>query len=1068
VLNFVKSLKMSDTKLNVNKKTNNIMIPSRQQFERESSRPQFECENIIDLDDELSQTLMERRKRLHELASEINQWEDESVKNIANDNNQAIASTPPIAPPIDSLINSSQKRSAPSSYCSPKFQIMSFSNNNKSMLVSPSPLTTAGTNHNNNNSSSTNKENSSPYPTASPNNHKTLNSNLKSNQNSASKLDPNEIMTAANRMLTKRELILSKCNLKPKQVVQEVAQTDSEANSFKNIKNKFESLINKEQQQAKVQMTPKLIIKRFEELTRETPASIQEKRTSLNQKTHPPSLNTTVTIDQSHITPKSIINKFEQLLANNNNNNNTPKVLSQQDQVRPQATATQTHSIQSLSNRNKRVKTTTPSPSNSQCTVTASLTIVSSIVHSPDYGDNLNDFEEDEDENEEDSSEFGDNDCQIIRRKSNTNSQVNNDDTSLFEETRDLNESCDDDTATINTNTYETQETYSLSSDYTGSFMNQEEFEDEDQDIDQTNQTQEEEEEEDVYIYHDMRDTTQSETTYDITNNNNNNNDNNDTESTCSTLYCSSQMDDEPPPPPQPSNQIQQANPFTIEHEPLFSINDYRRQKRRNNGRRSSIVPRQSLLPNSNSNGSAPKLLKSKLEQAITAKALFADEQLKKSKILERIKELEDLIKQEENVIHQTGIALERCLTDTHFTGSSEHIECNRLLLISCQKRQAYVTEISRQKTLSLNLASQVKKVSTSKLSSLMDQASGGGGGGIDLTGLLIFSDLQLPIKESYISRLKSGDEKRVFYFLCLIRNGIQVLQTQVISVQELIATRETSITFPNRMAISNVDINFKVKIDVYTLEVLPKDTKHSSGKHHSGHSATSKFFSPFKSFHQSSSSSSGVVNNVNSHSNHHYNEPNVLGNGGSKTSNFIHVDTIEICNRDIYNNKFKLSISSSSIPLTGVLHVNVRCMPSKSIELKGFMSLFEDVNGLNSWDRRWCFLNNYNISYWKYPEDEYRNGPLGIINLTKCINEKVHVLPRDICARKYSIELTICETTETSAANDDLNNEKAKLKRYRLSADSKDQVNDWVTNINYALANLRLWNPKAIKPIKK
>jgi hypothetical protein len=49
------------------------------------------------------------------------------------------------------------------------------------------------------------------------------------------------------------------------------------------------------------------------------------------------------------------------------------------------------------------------------------------------------------------------------------------------------------------------------------------------------------------------------------------------------------------------------------------------------------------------------------------------------------LKELEDLIKQEENVIHQTGIALERCLTDTHFTGSSEHIECNRLLLISCK-----------------------------------------------------------------------------------------------------------------------------------------------------------------------------------------------------------------------------------------------------------------------------------------------------------------------------------------------------------------------------------------------
>jgi hypothetical protein len=90
-----------------------------------------------------------------------------------------------------------------------------------------------------------------------------------------------------------------------------------------------------------------------------------------------------------------------------------------------------------------------------------------------------------------------------------------------------------------------------------------------------------------------------------------------------------------------------------------------------------------------------------------------------------------------------------------------------------------------------------------------------------DLTGLLIFSDLQLPVKESYINKLKSGDEKRVFYFLCLIRNGIQVLQTQVMSVQELIGSRDTCITFPNRMAINNVDINFKVKIDIYTLVII-------------------------------------------------------------------------------------------------------------------------------------------------------------------------------------------------------------------------------------------------------
>ena len=288
---------------------------------------------------------------------------------------------------------------------------------------------------------------------------------------------------------------------------------------------------------------------------------------------------------------------------------------------------------------------------------------------------------------------------------------------------------------------------------------------------------------------------------------------------------------------------------------------------------------------------------------------------------------------------------------------------------------------------------------------------------------------------------------------MCLIRNGVQVLQTQVMSVQELLGSRDTCITFPNRMAINNVDINFKVKIDVYALEILPRESNanKTSKQHLLLASNATKFFSPFKMGGRVGSSFSYGRNA--SHNNHHYgdySDAHVLG--GAKTSNFIHVDTIEITQRDMSTKKFKLNISSSSIPLTGSLFLNVRCMPSKSIELKGFMSLFEDIGDqAGAWDRRWCFLNNYNISFWKYPEDEYRDTPLGIINLTRCSNERVALLPRDMCARKYTIELEILDE-----ANGD------RVKKYRLSADTKDQANDWVTNVNYALANLKLWNSKS------
>ena len=122
-------------------------------------------------------------------------------------------------------------------------------------------------------------------------------------------------------------------------------------------------------------------------------------------------------------------------------------------------------------------------------------------------------------------------------------------------------------------------------------------------------------------------------------------------------------------------------------------------------------------------------------------------------------------------MIHQTGIALERCLTDSHFTGSSEHIECNRILLISCQKRQAYLTEINRvrQLILQLNKKNTSNNASSASTASDTNKTNDTDLNSMDLTGLLILSDLQLPLKESYLNKVKSGDEKRIFYFLCLI-----------------------------------------------------------------------------------------------------------------------------------------------------------------------------------------------------------------------------------------------------------------------------------------------------------
>lgn len=1026
--------------------------------------------------EDLSITLLERRKRLHVLATEINNWENEAHK---NPNYLQTLSTPPqhVSAPSTSILSFDRSTPTQNSFYSPK-------NFNKS----PAPMIKSSPQYNNN---ATNKENVAKQSGPSPSKRK-----LAETPVSASSLSSSEILNVAHRILNKKQSNSAMCPKVPK--IDKPESESLSAGAVKNARSRFENMGNSDNNSRRSDavdsvMTPRSIIKKFEQMSRDTsagsgshsnPISAQSSQTSLTNKTstaslgsatsykkpvvpevseekHVPSIfpslkhidnhnaESSHTIPRSsnniyseHINPKSIIHKFEQLVKNNARESENAEMVPENTGIPKSVSCT-----------------TNMSSATDPTRCSGSLTYISSVVSetSPrDFNDDDDDEEDDDSDAEEvesEDSEDTDEDDVDINEETYQGNHTETDE--LYEELgpgktiarKDQND-CDntslfeEETATTTDN----GETYSLSSAYSGSCINKE-FDDI-----ETDQATE--------IYSEYTEAEQTYDDYQIE----------------STKYSPGPEEfnehanveaTEPvfkareksilPPLPSGSNDEQCS-------EPLFSIKEYRKQKKHaisGGYRRSSVA---TGMRNKDLVNSAEKQKRPTPKKTDTQAAANSDEDIniKKNRYLERIKELEEMIKQEDNIIHQTGIALERCLTDTLFTGSSEHIECNRILLISCQKRQAYSSEIGRLKQLIKILVD--KKPVQPVVPAIIDEFAGYADmNQVDLTGLLIFSDLQLPIKESYLNKLKSGDEKRIFYFLCLIRNGIQVLQTQVISVQELIATRDTSITFPNRMAISNVDVNFKVKIDIYTLEITPKEIKNSKSS-----VSTSKFFSPFKNslgmFSSHSDNSTASSNHSSSHSNHHYNEQLSLGvsTGGAKTSNFIHIDTVEITNKDLSSNRFKLSISSSSIPLTGVLFVTVRCMPSKSIELKGFMTLLEDVNGMRSWDRRWCFLNNYNISYWKYPEDEYKTSPIGIINLTKCVNDKVSILPRDICARKYTFELAIGDDSTTTSEQQD------NCVRYRLSADTKDQANDWLTNVNYALANLKLWNPKSNKSIKK
>lgn len=100
--------------------------------------------------------------------------------------------------------------------------------------------------------------------------------------------------------------------------------------------------------------------------------------------------------------------------------------------------------------------------------------------------------------------------------------------------------------------------------------------------------------------------------------------------------------------------------------------------------------------------------------------------------------------------------------------------------------------------------------------------------------------------------------------------------------------------------------------------------------------------------------------------------------------------------------------------------------------------------------------------------------APSGEIELQYCIDQTVNVLQRETCARPHTFELRVALPARQSLDNgstiiDDQENQiansiiaqpfgKRTLFRYWLSADSKEDRNDWSSILNQILADLREW----------
>lgn len=165
-----------------------------------------------------------------------------------------------------------------------------------------------------------------------------------------------------------------------------------------------------------------------------------------------------------------------------------------------------------------------------------------------------------------------------------------------------------------------------------------------------------------------------------------------------------------------------------------------------------------------------------------------------------------------------------------------------------------------------------------------------------------------------------------------------------------------------------------------------------------------------------------------------------------------MHFDSILI-----FSNSTQVSGVS---PLEGVIHMKINCELSVSVEYKGFLTMFEDISGFGAWHRRWCHLNGHVLNYWKYPDDERKKTPMGSIDLYSCCSTKVTTAPRDVCARLNTLLLECQRPAEPTDVESLIIVPRGKttIVRHLLSADTKEEREEWAAYFTKAITLIRAW----------
>ncbi|KAK6030800.1 PH domain protein [Ostertagia ostertagi] len=354
-----------------------------------------------------------------------------------------------------------------------------------------------------------------------------------------------------------------------------------------------------------------------------------------------------------------------------------------------------------------------------------------------------------------------------------------------------------------------------------------------------------------------------------------------------------------------------------------------------------------------------------------------------------------------------------------------EQIEMTLKVLALARKKQKSMQELSAQRTLLLaHERLELLRCEVNRISALAAVRNPPPPVSRDLRGTMTISNITVHLNRSFCQR--QYDHETSYALLILLKCGAEVEATGPISLLAHQPVRIRQLTFAEHVQFSNLPVDFNVVVEVYAMK-LP------TAKQMEQSCATNI-----------ANKCRNLLNPVSAH------RPGRSAyRSDAQVSEFVRCGYI-ILNRDTVGaNKFYLD--EAEYPLEGIIEVYARCTtlpPAIEVDNRGFLTMYQTVSGMASWERYWAVLRRGMVYFWRYPDDEsLEKRPVAFMDLSKCTNEEVMACSPEQCPRENSFSIDMLVSTTPSMME---------KKRVLLSADSNELLHAWLQALNETLSVLR------------